>query len=277
MNEKELLENARGHMGPHCKACPVCNGRACTNQIPGPGAKGVGDVAIRNYDAWQKIRLNMNTIAQGGEPDTSFTFFGHKMALPIFAGPVGAVNLHYGDQLDDIAYNDILVRACSDNGILAFTGDGTNPKVMEAACAAIRKAGGLGVPTVKPWDIDTLKEKFRLVHESTCFAVAMDIDAAGLPFLKGLTPPAGSKTVPAMPSSSPITAAVSSIRFRPPRRYCPPSAMRSAERSRSLSTAVSAPVLTSSRLWLSAQTAFSSPVRLSPPSTAAQRKALPAT
>ena len=196
MNEKELLENARGHMGPHCKACPVCNGRACTNQIPGPGAKGVGDVAIRNYDAWQKIRLNMNTIAQGGEPDTSFTFFGHKMALPIFAGPVGAVNLHYGDQLDDIAYNDILVRACSDNGILAFTGDGTNPKVMEAACAAIRKAGGLGVPTVKPWDIDTLKEKFRLVHESTCFAVAMDIDAAGLPFLQGLTPPAGSKTVP---------------------------------------------------------------------------------
>ncbi len=30
---------------------------------------------------------------------------------------------------------------------------------------------------------------------SGCFAVAMDIDAAGLPFLKNLTPPAGSKTV----------------------------------------------------------------------------------
>ena len=29
-------------------ACPVCNGVACKNQIPGPGAKGVGDTAIRN-------------------------------------------------------------------------------------------------------------------------------------------------------------------------------------------------------------------------------------
>lgn len=195
MTYQELLDNARGHMGPHCKVCPVCNGRACGNQMPGPGAKGIGDVAIRNYDAWQKIRINMNTIAKNGEPDTAFDFFGHEMALPIFAGPVGAVNLHYGDQLDDIAYNDILVSACHENGILAFTGDGTNPKVMEAACAAIKKNGGMGVPTVKPWDLETLKHKFELVHGSGCFAVAMDIDAAGLPFLQGLTPPAGSKTV----------------------------------------------------------------------------------
>ena len=30
---------------------------------------------------------------------------------------------------------------------------------------------------------------------SGCFAVAMDVDAAGLPFLKNMTPPAGSKSV----------------------------------------------------------------------------------
>lgn len=34
-----------------------------------------------------------------------------------------------------------------------------------------------------------------LVHEAKVFAVAMDVDAAGLPFLKNLEPPAGSKTV----------------------------------------------------------------------------------
>lgn len=34
-----------------------------------------------------------------------------------------------------------------------------------------------------------------LVHEAKAFAVAMDVDAAGLPFLKNLEPPAGSKTV----------------------------------------------------------------------------------
>jgi len=34
-----------------------------------------------------------------------------------------------------------------------------------------------------------------LVHKAAAFAVAMDIDAAGLPFLKNMTPPAGGKSV----------------------------------------------------------------------------------
>ena len=45
MNYEELLQAARGQMGP-CHACPVCNGRACGGNIPGPGAKGSGTVAI---------------------------------------------------------------------------------------------------------------------------------------------------------------------------------------------------------------------------------------
>lgn len=194
MNYQELLEHARTCIGPYCKACPVCNGRACGNQMPGPGAKGVGDVAIRNYDAWQKIRINLNTISENKTPDTSFSFFGKKMKYPVFAGPVGAVNLHYGDSLDDLKYNNILVKACADAGIAAFTGDGTNAEVMKAAVKAIKENGGAGIPTVKPWDENTIREKFELVKESDSFAVAMDVDAAGLPFLQNLTPPAGSKT-----------------------------------------------------------------------------------
>ena len=108
---------------------------------------------------------------------------------------MGAVSLHYGDCLDDVAYNDILVSACAENGIAAFTGDGVDSNVMVAATAAIKKAGGVGIPTVKPWNLETIREKMELVHESGAFAVAMDIDAAGLPFLKNMEPPAGSKTV----------------------------------------------------------------------------------
>jgi isopentenyl diphosphate isomerase/L-lactate dehydrogenase-like FMN-dependent dehydrogenase len=185
-------------MGPYCKACQECNGKACGSQMPGPGAKGVGDTAVRNYDAWKKIRINMDTLHANMEPDTSFDFFGYKMKYPVFAGPVGAVNLHYGDKFNDMEYNDILVSAAADAGIAAFTGDGTNPEVMKAAVKAIAAAGGRGIPTVKPWDIRTLQEKFALVDTSDCFAVAMDIDAAGLPFLQNLDPPAGSKTVAEM-------------------------------------------------------------------------------
>ena len=195
MNYSDVLANARQCIGKYCKACPVCNGVACKNQIPGPGAKGVGDTAIRNYNKWADIRVNMDTLCENGTPDTHVELFGRSFKYPFFAGPVGAVNLHYSDTYTDMTYNDVLVRACAESGIAAFTGDGTNPAVMEGALHAITAAGGLGVPTVKPWNMETVFAKLDAVRRADPMAVAMDIDAAGLPFLKGLTPPAGSKTV----------------------------------------------------------------------------------
>ena len=195
MTYQEILEAARTCSGPYCKACPVCNGRACKNAVPGPGAKGSGTVAARNYDAWQNLCLNMDTICQGGPVDTSFTLFGQKYDLPVFAGPVGAVKMHYGDKFNDEEYNEILVPACAKAGIAAFTGDGTNPTVFTAAAKAIGENGGKGIPTVKPWDKGTVFAKLDAAKASGAKVFAMDIDAAGLPFLKGLNPPAGPKTV----------------------------------------------------------------------------------
>ena len=195
MTYTDVLNQARQCLGDSCKACPVCNGVACRNRIPGPGAKGVGDTAIRNYDKWAELRLNMDTLCPGGEADTRCELFGRTFRYPFFAGPVGAVNLHYSDAYTDMTYNDVLVRACAAAGIAAFTGDGTDPNVMTQATRAIAAAGGMGVPTIKPWDIDTIRAKMEQARESGCFAVAMDVDAAGLPFLKNRNPPAGSKSV----------------------------------------------------------------------------------
>ena len=103
-------------------------------------------------------------------------------SIPFFAGPVGAVNMHYGDSLNDVSYNDILVSSCAEFGIAAFTGDGMDSNMMVAATEAIKKAGGLGIPTVKPWNVAMIREKMALVKDAGAFAAAMDIDAAGLPF-----------------------------------------------------------------------------------------------
>ncbi len=195
MNYAECLELARGKMGNYCKACPECNGRACKNQMPGPGAKGIGDMAIRNYDKWKEIRVQMDTLVEKRPIDTSLSLFGKNFQYPFFAGPVGAVNMHYGDSLNDVSYNDILVSSCAEFGIAAFTGDGMDSNVMVAATEAIKKAGGLGIPTVKPWNVEMVREKMALVKDAGAFAAAMDIDAAGLPFLKNFNPPAGSKSV----------------------------------------------------------------------------------
>lgn len=195
MNYAECLELARGKMGNYCKACPECNGRVCKNQMPGPGAKGIGDTAIRNYDKWKEIRVQMDTLVEKRPIDTSLSLFGKNFQYPFFAGPVGAVNMHYGDSLNDVSYNDILVSSCAEFGIAAFTGDGMDSNVMVAATEAIKKAGGLGIPTVKPWNVEMVREKMALVKDAGAFAAAMDIDAAGLPFLKNFNPPAGSKSV----------------------------------------------------------------------------------
>ncbi len=195
MTYQEILSAARECSGPYCKACPVCNGLACKNTIPGPGAKGLGVGAIRNYQGWQEIALNMDTICENGEVDLSAELFGRRFVLPVFPGPVGALKLHYGEKHDDLSYNSILVSGAEKAGIAAFTGDGTNPAVFASAAEVIRSCGGAGIPTVKPWDMPTVMMKLEQALAADPIAIAMDIDGAGLPFLQGLTPPAGSKTV----------------------------------------------------------------------------------
>ena len=195
MEYKEILDSARTCIGPYCKACPVCNGKACGNQVPGPGAKAPGSGFIRNFDAWQKICVNMDTICPNEPVDTAVELFGTMYRYPFFAAPLGAMKLHYGEKYTDREYNSILVNACADSGIAAFTGDGVDAAVFQGAMEAIRTAGGVGVPTIKPWNQELVFEKLDLARTSGCKAVAMDIDGAGLPFLKNMTPPAGSKSV----------------------------------------------------------------------------------
>ena len=211
MTYQEILDRSRDQIGPFCKSCKICNGMACKNTVPGPGAKGLGTGFIRNYQKWQELCVNMDTICENVPVDTSYNFFGKQVALPVFAAPVGAMQLHYGDKYDDLTYNDILVSACAGAGIAAFTGDGTNPAVMEGALHAIAASGGAGIPTVKPWNMETVFAKLDAVRQADPVAVAMDIDAAGLPFLKGLTPPAGSKTVEELRQIGPKSVLITSI------------------------------------------------------------------
>ena len=195
MDYTEIIKNARSTLGPYCKGCDVCNGRACSNKIPGPGAKGRGDVAMRNYDAWRDIRINMDTICENKEIDTTISLFGNKFEAPIFAGPVGSIKSHYSERFDDLQYNNILLNGCKKAGVCAFTGDGKNDQIMVDSCGLIKNLDGMGIPTIKPWDMGTIYEKIRLADDANAIAICMDIDAAGLPFLRNHHKPAGSKTV----------------------------------------------------------------------------------
>lgn len=194
MSYADLAAAARGTIGPFCRACPVCDGRACAGVMPGPGDKGVGRVAHRNWEAWQRLRVNMDTLHESWTADTRATVLGRELSLPVMIGPVGDVQRHYGEKYDTVSYNRCVLTAAAGEGTLAFTGDGLDASIMSEACALIGELGGAGVPTVKPWDERTLAGKLDEALAARPVAVAMDIDAAGLPFLRGQEPPAGAKS-----------------------------------------------------------------------------------
>ena len=195
MTYNEILAAAKTEVGPYCKACPVCNGRACGNAMPGPGCKYPGNVAARNYDKWQEICVNMDTLCPNTEPDIGFTLFGREFKAPIFVAPLGAIDLHYGPKYKDQAYNSIVIRAAYEYGLAAFSGDGVDPAIMKSAVQDMIRVEGVGMPTIKPWNKEAVFEKLDILKANHIFCAAMDVDGAGLPFLKAMNPNAGSKSV----------------------------------------------------------------------------------
>lgn len=195
MTYQEVMAAAKGEMGPFCKACPVCNGIACKNAMPGPGSKGSGLGFPRNYNKWQEICINLDTICENAPISTEVELFGETYKYPFFAAPIGAMNWHYGEKYNDLDYNNLLVESCAKEGILAFTGDGVYRSMMTNACLAMKAVGGVGVPTIKPWDKENVFARIDEAKAAGVKFIAMDIDAAGLPFLKNTLPPAGRKTV----------------------------------------------------------------------------------
>lgn len=198
MNYNEILAAAKDQVGPYCKACPVCNGKACGNSMPGPGSKFPGNGAARNYEKWQEICVNMDTLCPNADPDVSFEMFGRKFTAPIFVAPLGSIDLHYGPKYKDIEYNNILIKAAYDYGLMALTGDGVDPAIMLSSAEDMTKVDGIGCPVIKPWNKEAVFEKLDVLNEKNIFACGMDVDGAGLPFLKAMNPNAGSKSVDEM-------------------------------------------------------------------------------
>ena len=195
MNYKDIAQEAKKNIGPYCKVCPQCNGVACRGVIPGPGGKETGIGFIRNYEAFRKVSLNMDTLYESKPIDCSIELFGKTFKYPFFAAPIGAVRLHYSDLYDDDTYSKAVLNGCYEAGIAAFTGDGINDQVFELPLEFMEPLNGTGIPTIKPWENDEMIRKLKLAEEAGVMAVAMDIDSAGLSILADKGKPVSPKSM----------------------------------------------------------------------------------
>lgn len=195
MEYKDVLEKAKSAIGTRCRICRECNGIVCRGEIPGVGGKGSGSSFTRSFEKLNEIKLNMDTIYEYKEADTTVELFGKSFSLPIFAAPIGGLNQQYGEALDDEEYSYAIAAGCKNAGTAGFTGDGVKDENYDLPLKALSRVGGWGIPTIKPWRNDEILAKIKKADKAGVLAVAMDIDAAGLAILAAAGKPVSPKSV----------------------------------------------------------------------------------
>ena len=196
MNYSDVLETAKKNIGPNCKVCPVCNGLGCGNKLPGPGSKAPGNGANDNYNAWRKIKLNMDVIVPNTEIDMSTEFLGRTLAFPLITAPVGSIKLQYNPTDDVRDFNEQCLAACESRGIMHFYSTGLDEDVHRCAIKSRIAHGNNGVPVINPEaDENIITQMKRCKEETAPVAMTVVVDSAGLPHLKSCHGTAGTKSV----------------------------------------------------------------------------------
>lgn len=180
MYYKEVKKKARENLGGSCRVCNVCDGRACAGEVPGMGGKGTGESFQANVEALRLYKLNMRTIHNVKNPDTSIELFGKKMSIPVFAAPVSGTTLNMGGKFTEEEYISWVIGGCIDAGIYPMVGDTAVESFLITNLHELKKFGGNGIAIIKPWKNESVIQKIHLAEEAGAFAVGMDIDAAGL-------------------------------------------------------------------------------------------------
>lgn len=195
MNYKEVLKNAKANLNGSCRVCPVCNGKVCSGEVPGMGGKGTGEAFTANVDALRRHKLHMRVIHHATNPDTSIELFGKQMKIPVFAAPVAGAAFNMGGKFSEKEYISWVIEGCYKSGITPMLGDGVADSLLQTNLEEMKRADVNGIAFIKPWNNSEIIKKIRLAEEAGCYAIGMDIDAAGLITLSLQGKPVGPKSV----------------------------------------------------------------------------------
>lgn len=163
-----------------CRLCRICNGRVCVGEIPGMGGFGSGSSFINNYEALQKVKLNLRTLHNVSAPTTEVEILGRRLVLPVLGAAVAGTKINFQGRMDEDEFCQVQVQGALAAGTIALTGDGGYPEVFAASIKATKAAKGAAIPIIKPRLLPDIITRLRQAEEAGAMAVGIDVDAAGL-------------------------------------------------------------------------------------------------
>lgn len=169
---------AREKLKKFCYVCKTCDGKDCPTGVPGMGGAGTGASFRRNSEALKNYKIMTSLIHGVTDPDTTIDFLGQKLSLPVMAAPITGSVTNMGGAIDELEYNQAVVKGCIDVGTIAFVGDGATPDKYKMGLQAILEENGKGIAIFKPRsDNQEIITRIKAAEQSEAIAVGMDIDA----------------------------------------------------------------------------------------------------
>ena len=126
----------------------------------------------------------MDTICEKKPADTTVTLFGKEFPTR-FCRTGRCCEAALGEKYTDQEYNEILLAGCMEGGIAAFTGDGSDARGNAGSHSGSPKNWEVWEsPTVKPWDMDTIRDKMELVKRSGALLLQWILMRPGFRFFR---------------------------------------------------------------------------------------------
>lgn len=195
MDLKTIRQEAKQKLKGYCRVCPVCDGRACAGEVPGMGGIGTGAAFQANLEALTKYRLNMRTLHNAKEPDTTCHIFNQKLQTPVLAAPMTGTTYNMGGQITEREFIGMIITGTRQAGSIGFTGDSADRTMYDAGLDAIKEENGWGIPIIKPRDQDEIAKMIKDAETAGAVAVGVDVDGAGLVTMALKGQPVGPKTI----------------------------------------------------------------------------------
>jgi 4-hydroxymandelate oxidase len=182
---KAVYAKAREALYPICRVCPQCDGVACAGEVPGFGGVGSGMSFRNNFNALQRITLNLRTLTDVAtvhkKPDTSTMIFGQKISFPAIAAPIGGVRNNFERRIAEDDYLEAIIGGCIDAGSAGAFGDGQTdpPDWVKARFDVVARHNGRAIAGIKPRPNANFLKLMPLAEAAGTFMITIDMDSAG--------------------------------------------------------------------------------------------------